>query len=112
MGGGSTLLTPDGKRFIDLPQFPAEYRASALGQAEALDTYRKSNRSTVRWTYVSPPPIHFAPGQRTGKYRTGLDHPVVDDHGESSLSYEDFAIAVLDEIERPHFVNQRFTVGY
>ena len=112
MGGGSTLLTPQGGHFFDLPDFPEAFRGPALGQTEALDYYRGHANARVSWTYLSPPPVYFAPGQRTGKYRTGLDHPVEDATGRSSLSYEDFAIAMIDEVEQRKFINKRFTVGY
>ncbi len=110
MGGGATLTTPGGTRILDLPSFPAEYLDMASGQAEALDLYLAS--SGVTWTYVSPPPVHFAPGQRTGTYRTGLDQPVTGADGEARLSYEDLAVAIVDEIEQRKFLNTRFTAGY
>ncbi|WP_433531703.1 NAD(P)-dependent oxidoreductase [Micromonospora sp. CA-263727] len=111
VGGGATLLTPAGGRLLDEPDFPAEYRDAALGQAAALDLYR-SSADGVSWTYVSPPPLEFHPGERTGKYRTGTEHPVTDVDGRSVLSYEDLAVAVVDEIENPRFRNMRFTVAY
>lgn len=110
IGGGATLLAPDGKRFLDAPDFPEQYREAALGQAEALDFYRSS--SGVSWTYVSPPPLEFHPGKRTGRYRTGTEQPVTDDQGRSVLSYEDLAVAVVDEIENARFCDTRFTAGY
>jgi putative NADH-flavin reductase len=112
MGGGSSLLAPNGKRFLDSPDFPAAWRDTAAGQGDALDFYRSLPPSGLDWSYISPPPIHFAPGERTGAYRTGEDHPVLDQRGESRISYEDFAMAVVDEIERPRFSRKRFTVGY
>jgi putative NADH-flavin reductase len=111
LGGGATLLTPDGGRFLDAPDFPPRYRDPALGQAEALDHYR-ATADGVPWTYVSPPPLEFHPGERTGRYRTGGDHPVTDAQGRSVLSYEDLAVAVLDEIENPRHLNTRFTAAY
>ncbi len=111
VGGGSTLLTPAGTRLLDEPDFPEEYREAALGQAEALALYR-SSPDGVSWTYVSPPPLEFHPGERTGRYRTGTDHPVTDAEGRSVLSYEDLAVAVVDEIERPRHRNMRFTAAY
>ncbi|MFY1700637.1 NAD(P)-dependent oxidoreductase [Micromonospora sp. WMMA1923] len=111
VGGGSTLLDPDGRRFLDDPEFPDEYRESARGQADALDFYR-AGADGVSWTYVSPPPLEFHPGARTGRYRTGTDQPVVDAAGRSVLSYEDLAVAILDEIEKPAFTNRRFTAAY
>ena len=110
MGGGGTLTKPDGTRFVDAPDFPAEYRDVSLGQADALDCYRTS--TGVVWTYASPPPFDFRPGERTGHYRTGRDQPVTDEQGRSKLSYEDFAVAAVDEIENPRFLNTRFTAAY
>lgn len=110
LGGGATLLTPDGTRLLDAPDFPEQYRDPALGQADALDYYRSS--SGVTWTYVSPPPLEFHPGERTGHYRTGADQPVTDERGRSVLSYEDFAVAVVDEIEQPRHLDTRFTAAY
>ncbi len=109
-GGGASLLTHDGTRYYDLPDYPETFRPFALAQIDALEAYRAVEG--VTWTYVSPPPVHFSPGERTGRYRTGLDHPVVDDDGRSRISYEDLAVAVVDEIEHPNHLNRRFTVGY
>ncbi|TWJ23767.1 hypothetical protein JD76_03910 [Micromonospora endolithica] len=111
VGGGSTLLTRKGTRFLDEPDFPEEYREAARGQAAALDYYR-SSADGVRWTYVSPPPLEFHPGERTGHYRVGGDEPVTDHEGRSVLTYEDLAVAVVDEIETPRFENTRFAVAY
>ena len=61
---------------------------------------------------MSPPPGNFAPGQRLGHYRIGLDHPVTDAHGNYGISYEDYAAALIDEIGAPTHLNTRFTVGY
>ena len=104
------MTTPEGTRFLDQAWFPAAYYESASGQAEALAYYRASAGAT--WTFVSPPPLHFYVGERTGHYRTGLDQPVTGPDGEARLSYEDLAVAIVDEIERPQFRNTRFTAGY
>lgn len=111
MGGGASLLNEDEVRYFDSPRFPEEFKPYAIGQIEALDAYRTLG-ADVTWTYVSPPPVHFAPGERTGNYRTGLDHPVVGDDGEARISYEDYAVALLDELETPRHLNRRFTVGH
>ncbi|WFE38669.1 NAD(P)H-binding protein [Micromonospora sp. WMMD998] len=111
VGGGATLLTPRGTRYLDEPDFPADYRDSAEGQADALEFYR-SSADGVTWTYVSPPPLEFHPGERTGHYRTGTDQPVTDAQGRSVLTYEDLAVAIVDEIENPRFGNARFTAAY
>ncbi|MET7749588.1 NAD(P)H-binding protein [Micromonospora sp. NPDC005367] len=111
LGGGSTLLTPKGTRYLDEPDFPEAYQDSAQGQADALDYYR-SQADGVTWTYVSPPPLEFHPGERSGHYRTGTDEPVTDDQGRSVLTYEDLAVAIVDEIENPRHENMRFSVAY
>lgn len=108
-GGGGGLLDARGTRFVDSPEFPEAVRPDALGQAAALDYYRMV--SDVDWTYISPPPGNFEPGERTGRYRSGGDHPVVDARGRFGISYEDYAIALVDEIDHPRHHRQRFTVG-
>jgi uncharacterized protein len=110
MGGGGSLLNADGVPFFTNPKIPANLLAEMKGQAAALDVYRGS--TGVRWTYVSPPPGNFAPGERKAHYRTGQEHPVVAADGSMAISYEDFAMAIVDEIERPRFIGKRFTVGY
>lgn len=87
---------------------PEDYAVAARGHRAALDTLRVSNR---RWTYASPSAEIHA-GQRTGRFRVGSDQLLVDADGRSRISYEDFAVAVLDEIEWPRHVQRRFTVGY
>ncbi|MFE2423857.1 NAD(P)-dependent oxidoreductase [Streptomyces hokutonensis] len=110
MGGGASLLNEDGVRFFDAPGFPEEYKPYAVGQIQALDAYLRLG-DEVTWTYLSPPPVHFAPGERTGRYRADLDHPVAGDDGQARISYEDYAVALVDEIENPRYLNRRFTVG-
>jgi uncharacterized protein len=107
VGGVGSLLDASGR--LVLERVPEDRRPEHLGQKEALDFYRTV--SDVRWTYVSPP-ARPTPGERTGVYRTGLDRLVVDDNGESSISMEDYAVALVDEVEQPRHVRQRFTVGY
>ena len=102
--GGAGSLVVDGTRLVDLPHFPEIYRAEALVVAEALDHLRGLGDG-VDWTFVSPPP-QIAPGERTGSYQVGTDHPV----GEA-VSAEDFAVALLDEIEQPAHRRTRFTVA-
>ncbi|HEX2145405.1 MAG TPA: NAD(P)H-binding protein [Glycomyces sp.] len=111
MGVGANLLNDDDERIFDTPAFPEEFKPYAIGQMRALDAYRALG-DEVDWTYLSPPPVHFAPGERTGHYRTGLDHPVIGEDGQARISYEDCAAALVDEIERPHYRGRRFTVGY
>jgi len=87
---------------------PEEYAVAARGHRDALDALRTSNR---RWTYVSPS-AEIRAGERTGRFRLGTDQLLFDASGRSSISYEDFAFAILDEIEWPRHIQRRFTVGY
>ena len=102
--GGAGGLLVDGTRLVDRPDFPEIYQAEALIMAEALDQMRGLGEN-VNWTYLSPAPT-IQPGTRTGTYKTGGDSPV----GES-ISAEDFAVALLDEIEKPVHQGRRFTVA-
>jgi uncharacterized protein len=110
VGGGGSLEVAPGVRLVDTPAFPAEYKAEALAQAEALKLFRSSS-GNVEWSYLSPPAI-IQPGQRTGRYRTGTDQLLTDDKGESRISVEDYAVALMDEVERPARSRKRFTVAY
>lgn len=87
---------------------PEEYVAAAHGHREALHALRISNR---RWTYATPP-AEIGAGERTGRFRVGGDQLLFDASGRSWISYEDFAVAILDEIEWPQHIQRRFTVGY
>ena len=107
VGGVGSLTDSEGN--ILLERVPEDRLPEHEGQQAALDLYRTV--SDVSWTYVSPPG-RIAPGERTGRYRTGIDELVLDDRGESAISMEDFAVAILDELETPGNVGRRFTVGY
>ena len=109
-GAGSLEVKP-GLQLVDAPDFPAEWKAIALAHREALDVFRKAGMAEFDWTAVSPAAL-IEPGTRTGHYRTGTDQLLVDDKGKSYISAEDFAVAVVDEIEKPQYQGQRFTVGY
>jgi putative NADH-flavin reductase len=109
-GAGSLEVRP-GVQLMDTPEIPVEWKPIALAHREALDVYRKAGMAEFDWTAVSPAAL-IEPGERTGNYRTGTDQLLVDDKGKSYISAEDFAVAVVDEIEKPHFQGQRFSVGY
>jgi uncharacterized protein len=102
--GGAGSLVVDGKRLVDNPNFPDAYKAEALIAAEALE-YVRGLGDGVDWTFFSPAPV-IAPGERTGTYKVGADSPA-----GGSVSAEDFAVALLDEIEKPAHRRQRFTVA-
>ncbi len=109
VGGAGTLKLADGSRVVDSPSYPQAFRSEALGQAAALDYYRTFN--DLKWTYLSPP-RDIEPGARSGNYRIGRDQPVIGADGQSMISMEDFAVALIDEAENARFVNRQFTVGY
>src|SRR6202453_2634019 len=108
VGGAGSLEVAPGVKLIDTPQFPAIYKAEATAGSAFLDLLRQ--QSDLDWTYLSPSAV-FAPGERTGKFRLGRDRLLTNDKG-SSISFEDYAIALVDEIEKPVHSRQRFTVGY
>jgi uncharacterized protein len=108
VGAGSLLASP-GVRVLDTPEFPAAWRPGAEAAARALDTLR--TESAIDWVAVSPS-WNIAPGQRSAKFRVGADQLLRDAAGESRISREDFAVALIDEIERPAHHRERITVGY
>jgi len=108
VGGAGSLEVAPGQRLVDQPDFPPQYKAEALRGAEFLGFLKTVD--DLDWTFLSPSAL-FVPGERTGKFRLGKDQLLATDKG-SSISYEDFAIAMADEIESPKHLRQRFTVGY
>ena len=111
VGGASSLNNAQGQRIVDtLPAgMPAGTMNEIKSAVDALD-YMKTVNDTS-WTFVSPSST-FRPGERTGKFRLGTDTLITDAQGRSAISMEDFAVAILDEIENPQYVNKRFTAGY
>ncbi|THF54724.1 NAD(P)-dependent oxidoreductase [Ollibium composti] len=109
IGGAGSLHAPDGSQLVDSPEFPTAYKDGARAARDALTALQQGDWKD--WTLVSPA-ITLAPGQRTGHYRLGADNPVFNTKGESHISVEDFAVAVLDEAETPKHSGKRFTVGY
>lgn len=106
--GGAGSLLAGGKRLIDSPDFPEAYRAEATGGAAFLDKLKST--TDLDWTFLSPS-AEFVPGKRTGTFRLGKDDLLVNANG-SSISFEDYAIALVDELEKPAHTRARFTVGY
>ncbi|MES2318060.1 MAG: NAD(P)-dependent oxidoreductase [Pseudomonadota bacterium] len=109
VGGAGSLEVAPGVQLIDTPGFPAQYKASAEGARQALQLLRKE--ASLNWTMLSPSAM-IAPGQRTGSFRSSLDQLLTTADGGSQISVEDFALALVDELERPAHPRQRFTVGY
>ncbi len=110
VGGAGSLFIAPGQQLVDSPAFPAEWKQGALAAREALNRLR-ADQSGLDWTFVSPA-MHLAPGQRTGRFRLGRDEPVFDAKGESHISVEDLAAAIVNELEAPQFRRRRFTLGY
>ena len=109
VGGAGSLEIAPGKALIDTPEFPAEYLPEAAGGRDFLNALR--TETELEWTFLSPSAM-FVPGERTGQFRLGKDALLVGEDGKSWISYEDFAVALLDELEQPQHVRARFTVGY
>lgn len=109
VGGAGSLEIAPGVQLVDTPEFPAEYKEGALGARQALNDLRKEKE--LDWAFVSPA-IILTPGERTGKYRLGTDQPVFDTEGNSKISVEDLAVAIIDEAESPKHSRQRFTAAY
>ena len=117
VGGAASLEIQPGLQAADSPLMPAVLKQAGLPEGyiavirahgDALNLYRTSNRN---WTYFSPAAV-IAPGQRTGRFRLGADQLIVDEKGQSRIACEDYAVALVDEIELPRHVQRRFTIGY
>jgi len=108
-GAGSLAVDDKGTLVMDSPNVPPEVRPTAAAQGQVLN--RLKQESSVNWTFISPSAM-FAPGERIGKYRVGSDRLLIDAQGQSHISMEDYAIALVDELENPQHIGQRFTVGY
>lgn len=110
VGGAGSLYVDENKevRLIDTPEFPDFVKPTAKGQGRNLQELQTT--TDITWTFLSPSAVFDAEGKRTGSYKSGKDHLLVNSKGESYISYADYAIAVLDEIENPQHINERFTV--
>lgn len=112
VGGAGSLVLPDGTQLVDSPDFPAAYLDGAKAARDYLNILK--TEKDLDWTFLSPailmnPAIRDG---RTGSYRVGNDSPVFDAKGQSRISVEDLAMAIMDEMETPRFLKKRFTVGY
>ncbi len=109
VGGAGSLEVAPGVQVVDTPDFPEQWKQSALGAREALNLLR--GEATLNWTMLSPA-AHIEPGERTGRFRLGKDQLLTDAHGDSRISVQDYAVAMLDEVEQPRHERSRFTVAY
>lgn len=108
-GGAASLEVAPGKRLFDTPEFPDEWKPFARGGLVFLDYLR--GVTDVDWTFLSPAAV-IEEGPRLGHFRTGGDQLVVDDKGESRISFADYAIAMADEVEQHRHPKARFTAAY
>ncbi|WP_407180201.1 NAD(P)-dependent oxidoreductase [Bradyrhizobium sp. STM 3562] len=109
VGGAGSLEVAPGVRLVTTATFPAEYKAEAEKGAAFLD--RLLQEKELNWTFLSPSAL-IVHGERTAKFRLGTDQLLTDSAGKSWITFEDFAVAMADEIERPAHIRKRFTVGY
>jgi putative NADH-flavin reductase len=109
VGGAGGLEVKPGVRVIDAPDFPAAIKPGSLATIEALDQLRRE--SSLDWSYLSPS-ANMKSGARTGQFRLGDDQLLVDSSGHSNISVQDYAVAMINELEHPAHIRKRFTVGY
>ncbi|NOU78436.1 NAD(P)H-binding protein [Paenibacillus sp. LMG 31459] len=109
VGGAGSLYVDEARtvKVVDTPGFPDFVKPTALNQGKNLEILQTTEG--LRWTFVSPS-ANFAVGERTGAYVKGKDHLLVNSKGESYVSYADYAIAIVDELEQPQHIGERFTV--
>jgi hypothetical protein len=107
--GAGSLIRKDGRTHFEHMAEKGIQPPTSKPAALAFDEMKKA--TDLEWTAISPA-ASIQPGERTGRFRLGLDHLIEDDEGESRISREDFAVAILDEIERPRHVHKRFTAAY
>jgi uncharacterized protein len=112
IGGAGSLFIAPGQQLVDTEAFPAEWKPGALAARDYLNILKKETE--LDWTFLSPAvEMHQGTsGNRKGKYRTGLESPVFDADSRSMISVEDTAVAIVDELESPKHIRQRFTVAY
>jgi len=108
VGGAGSLQFSPGVTVLDSGYWPEPYILIATSHMKAFAALRTSD---INWTYFSPPML-IQPGERTGKFRLGDDDLIKDEQGNSRVSFEDYAIALVDELEKPVHERSRFTIGY
>lgn len=109
MGGAGSLEVAPGKMLIDTPQFPEAAKPEAARGGVFLTMLRRQD--DLDWSFLSPAAL-IEIGERTGKFRLGGDQLLKDADGKSRITFEDYAIAMADEVERPRHIRKRFTVAY
>ena len=108
VGGAGSLEVAPGVQLLDSGYLPEEWKPIAIAHRDALEILKASD---LDWTSLCPAG-YFEPGQRTGMFRIGKDNLIANEKGESRISMEDYAIAMVDELEKHAHSRQRFSVGY
>lgn len=108
VGGAGSLYVAPGVQLVDTPEFPAEWKAGAQAARDALNLLREEH--SLDWTFLSPP-ILLVPGKRTGQYRVGSEAPLMNGDAPGTLSVDDLAVALVDELEQARHLQKRFTVA-
>jgi hypothetical protein len=108
VGGAGSLEVAPGVTVIKSGHLPAQWLPIAISHEKILELVKKSD---INWTYFSPAAF-FVPGERTGKFRLGTNQLIANEQGDSRISLEDYAIALVDELESPKHERERFTIGY
>jgi putative NADH-flavin reductase len=112
VGGAGSLYAAEGLQFVDTPEFPEQIKPGALAARDYLNHLK--TETNLDWTFLSPAlEMHQGTsGERKGSYRKGQETPVFDETGRSVASVEDTALAIVDELENPQHIRERFTVDY
>lgn len=108
-GGAGSLEVAPGVRLIDTPAFPEEFKPYAVPGITFLDDLR--GEKDIDWTFFSPAAL-IEEGPRLGRFRTGTDQLITDANGDSKISFADYAIAMVDELEQHKHSRARFTAAY
>lgn len=109
VGGAGSLYVAPGVQLIDTPEFPAAYKEGAEGARQVLHLLQ--DNVDLDWSFISPPAL-LEPGERSGKFRIGTDQLLMSGQTPANISVADLAVAIIDELEAPAHIHQRFTVGY
>ncbi len=110
VGGAGSLFVDEKQttRLLETPEFPKEFFNAASNQGKNLEDLQATR--FIKWTFISPAAFFNPTGKRTGTYKIGKDNLILNSKGQSYISYADYAIAVIDEIESQDHINERFTV--
>ncbi|TWC31714.1 hypothetical protein FBY03_11950 [Pseudomonas sp. SJZ079] len=109
VGGAGSLYVAPGLQLLDTADFPAAYKEGAEGARQALQLIQ--SETALDWSFISPP-AHLHPGERTGQFRLGSDQLLMSGAAPAGIAVTDLAVAIIDELENPQHIRQRFTVAY